>query len=299
MATETITVQAVINANINYFLEVSEGGTDVIYPGTATDKLRPLKSVIMPITDLRTCKDENFTLDTHGFQFVPHKTKEKTYDDQERIKTVVYDETAALLREVTGATRVVPFSHLIRKHLVDTAVEAAKKAAPTDIIPIMTPSLLCHIDQSYDGAKQVLEDNLPPAVAESLSKTRWGIINVWRPVGGPVKRDPLAVCDARSCAESDLRKVFAQLPSQGDGSTVSVGAGFEVFNVAHNPNHKWYYALTMTPDETLMIKCFDSKTDGRARRTPHTAFQTDRDEGPARQSIEVRCLVFWENDSAE
>ncbi|QGA21722.1 hypothetical protein EYB26_009433 [Talaromyces marneffei] len=299
MATDTVTMPAVIHANINYFLEISEGGTYVIYPGTAADKLRPLKSVVMPVTDLRTCTIDKFTLDTHGFQFVPHQASEKTYDDQARIKTTVYKETAAFLKEVTGATRVFPFSHLVRKHLVDTAVDAAKKAQLTDIIPIMTPSLLCHIDQSYDGARQVLDANLPTTEAESLSKTRWGIINVWRPIGSAVKRDPLAVCDAGSCTESDLRKVFAQLPSQGDGSKVSRGKGFEVFNVAHNPNHKWYYASSMTPDETLMIKCFDSKLDGRARRTPHTAFQTEFDEGPARQSIEVRCLVFWEDQSVE
>ena len=107
------------------------------------------------------------------------------------------------------------------------------------------------------------------------------------------------MCDARSCDESDLRKVYAQLPSRGDGSKVSKGKGFEVFNVAHNPSHKWYYASKMTPEETLMIKCFDSKKDGRARRTPHTAFQTEFDQGPPRQSIEVRCLVFWENESVE
>lgn len=122
---------------------------------------------------------------------------------------------------------------------------------------------------------------------------------MWRPIGGPILRDPLAVCDARSCDESDLRKVYAQLPSRGDGSKVSKGKGFEVFNVAHNPSHKWYYASKMTPEETLMIKCFDSKKDGRARRTPHTAFQTEFDQGPPRQSIEVRCLVFWENESVE
>jgi hypothetical protein len=132
-----------------------------------------------------------------------------------------------------------------------------------------------------------------------LAKTRWGIINVWRPTGGPILRDPLAVCDARSCDESDLRKVYAQLPSRGDRSQVSKGKGFEVFNVAHNPSHKWYYASKMTPEETLMIKCFDSKKDGRARRTPHTAFQTELDQGPPRQSIEVRCPVFWENESVE
>lgn len=100
MVTDTVTMPAVIHANINYFLEISEGGTYVIYPGTAADKLRPLKSVVMPVTDLRTCTIDKFTLDTHGFQFVPHQASEKTYDDQARIKTTVYKETAAFLKEV-------------------------------------------------------------------------------------------------------------------------------------------------------------------------------------------------------
>ena len=99
-AAQVASSPAVIDANLNYFLELSEGGTDIIHPGTATDKLRPLKSVSTPITDLRTCKDEEFTLDTHGFQFVPHQSVETTYDDPARIKSVVYDETAELLKKV-------------------------------------------------------------------------------------------------------------------------------------------------------------------------------------------------------
>jgi hypothetical protein len=99
MAAQVASPPAIVDANINYFLELSEGGTDVIYPGTATDKLRPLKPALMPITDLRTCGDE-FTLDTHGFQFVPHQSGETTYDDQARVKSVVYDETAELLKKV-------------------------------------------------------------------------------------------------------------------------------------------------------------------------------------------------------
>lgn len=69
----------------------------------------------------------------------------------------------------------------------------------------------------------------------------------------------------------------------------------ETWGVAANPSHRWYFASQMTPDEVLLIKCYDSKEDGRARRTPHSAFKTDLDEGPARESIEVRCLVFWED----
>ena len=45
----------------------------------------------------------------------------------------------------TGASSVIPFSHLVRNNLVETAVEVAKKADPNEIIPIMTPSLLVHV----------------------------------------------------------------------------------------------------------------------------------------------------------
>jgi hypothetical protein len=50
----------------------------------------------------------------------------------------------------------------------------------------------------------------------------------------------------------------------------------------------------MNVDEVLLLKCFDSKTDGRARFAPHGAFvdpTTPRDALP-RESIELRALVF-------
>lgn len=50
----------------------------------------------------------------------------------------------------------------------------------------------------------------------------------------------------------------------------------------------------------LLIKCFDSKLDGRARRVPHTAFVNEETQGErARESIEVRALVFYEDQVAE
>lgn len=50
----------------------------------------------------------------------------------------------------------------------------------------------------------------------------------------------------------------------------------------------------MTPDEALLLKCYDSATDGRTRFGPHTAFvdpTTPPDAAP-RESIELRALVF-------
>jgi len=86
-----------LHAYINYFLELHEGGTDVLYPGTAIDKLRPLKATLMPINDIRESHEE-FNLDTHGFAFVAHKCSEPKFDDRERITSVVYWEVAELIK---------------------------------------------------------------------------------------------------------------------------------------------------------------------------------------------------------
>jgi hypothetical protein len=63
--------------------------------------------------------------------------------------------------------------------------------------------------------------------------------------------------------------------------------------------HKWHYCSKLTPDEALVLKIFDSKEKEVARRSPHTAFVCNEDEGPERQNVEVRCLVFWENQSSD
>jgi hypothetical protein len=68
----------------------------------------------------------------------------------------------------------------------------------------------------------------------------------------------------------------------------------EIYTVRYNPAHRWYYVPKMTADEALLLKCYDSATDGRTRFGPHTAFidpTTPADAQP-RESIEVRTLVF-------
>ena len=68
----------------------------------------------------------------------------------------------------------------------------------------------------------------------------------------------------------------------------------ETYSVTYNPNHRWFYFPDMTPDEALLLKCYDSTTDGRTRFGPHTAFvdpTTPADAAP-RESIELRTLVF-------
>jgi len=95
---------------------------------------------------------------------------------------------------------------------------------------------------------------------------------------------PLALCDASSVAAADL--VPADLVY---GHRVG-----ETYAVTYNPGHRWFYARALKRSEALLLKCFDSLTDGRARFLPHTAF--DDPTAPAdmlpRESIEIRSLVF-------
>ena len=97
----------------------------------------------------------------------------------------------------------------------------------------------------------------------------------------------LGVADATSVPDSDLVPVQLIYPDR-------VG---ETYTVRPNPDHRWFYLSEQTPREVLLIKCFDSKVDGRARRVPHSAFVDEANEGESpRESIEVRALVFHPDD---
>lgn len=145
-----------------------------------------------------------------------------------------------------------------------------------------------HIDQSYSAAKSRVPHHLPED-ADALLKTRYQIINVWRPIK-PIFKDPLTVAEAHSVPESDLVPVALIYPDRRG----------ETLTVRPNKEHKWRYLHGQTPEEVLFIKCFDSKVDGRARRVPHTAFVNEEyKDAEIRESIEVRALVFHEDQDAE
>jgi hypothetical protein len=51
----------------------------------------------------------------------------------------------------------------------------------------------------------------------------------------------------------------------------------------------------MQRDEALLLKCYDSSVDGRARWTAHTAFDdpTSPPNPAPRESIEARTIAFF------
>ena len=95
-----------------------------------------------------------------------------------------------------------------------------------------------------------------------LLERRFAIVNVWRPIRGPLRDAPLALCDAQSVAPGDL--VAADLVYRD-----RIG---ENYLMRYRPGHRWFYVPEMRADEVLLLKCYDSAEDGRTRFVPHTAF---------------------------
>ncbi|KAF2431428.1 hypothetical protein EJ08DRAFT_670030 [Tothia fuscella] len=231
---------------------------------------RPAQPFEVTVTDISK-NIGDYNLDNHGFQIYAHESTEKDFSDDEKIKREYYPEVEQLLKDATGAKRILIFDHTIRRP--DTS----------GANPLRGPVRRVHIDQSYTASVGRVHHHLPDE-AEELLKSRFQIINVWRPIK-TIYKDPLAVASAPSVPESDLVPVGLHYPNRKG----------ETYTVKPNAAHKWFFKYGQRPDEVTLIKCFDSIDDGSvARRVPHTAFVNEAEENkPDRESIEVRTLVFY------
>jgi hypothetical protein len=213
-------------------------------------------------------RESEFTLDGNGFALVKAPTAAANFYDPEEVKRVYYPEVEQLLRDRLGASRVFIFDHNVRN------------ASQPGLAP---PSRQVHNDHTVSSAPRRVRDHLG-ADAEELLKHRFGIVNVWRPVRGPVLDSPLALCDAQSFTDDDL--IASDL--------VYAHVRGETSRVEYKPTHRWYYFSEMQTDEALLIRIHDSANDGRARLSFHTSFENPLTPGaPPRESIEVRALAFF------
>ncbi|HUA35060.1 MAG TPA: CmcJ/NvfI family oxidoreductase [Candidatus Binataceae bacterium] len=230
---------------------------------------------LVSIHDARAVIDQ-LSLEQQGFILRRHKTAVRNFFDEREVRAVYYPEVEQLLKEGTGAARAVAFEHDVR------SASKAERAATGARQPVK----FVHDDYTEKSAPERVRLYLPEE-AEALLKERYAVINVWRPIRGPVLDTPLAVCDAESIVAADL------IPTEE-------GVKHQVYRFDFNPNHRWYYFSAMTTNEVLLFKCFDSNKNSSARITAHSAFDLPATAAPApaRQSIEVRALVFFPHVAA-
>ncbi len=266
-----------VEAEVVYFARMSEKPRTLAYeppPGVPRSNIVEDRHIV-PIHDMRPVAD-GLSLDREGFALVHAPTAMRNYDDEEEVRRVCYPETERYVAAAMGADRVVIFDHTIRKRA--WGVEDRTPGIPRQ------PVTRIHGDYTEVSGPQRVRD-LMGEEAEDLLTRRFAIVNLWRPIRGPLRDAPLALCHAGTVADGDL--VTQDLVYRD-----RVG---EIYGLTWNPAHRWFYAPDMQRDEALLLKCYDSRKDGRARFMPHTSFV---DPGaPAdilpRESIELRTLVFF------
>lgn len=215
------------------------------------------------------------SLDREGFVLLRSPSAVADFYDPDEVKRVYFPEVERLLKQATGAEKVVIFDHTVRNTAPEKQSGRAVRGAASRV----------HNDYTEASAPQRVRDLLPPAEAEARLRRRYAEINVWRPIRGPVESTPLALCDARTVDPADLVRSELRYPDRTG----------EIYAVTYSPRHRWFYFPRMRADEAVLIKCFDSARDGRARISIHTAFDdptTPADAAP-RESIEVRAFLFF------
>lgn len=266
--------QAVVEAEMSYIVETGE---------------KPVSRSFGPDSPLHThtgiyeqhrVRIENgrrheggLSLDREGFRLVAHPTKVRDFYDDDEVRSVYYRELEDLVKRETGCVRVHIFDHTRRAGDEETRTTRNVKG----------PVRHVHNDYTDWSGPQRVRDMLPDE-AEDLLRRRVQVVQVWRAVRGPIMASPLGICDARSIAPGDLIATERLYPNRRG----------EIYHVAHNPAHRWFYFPEMTRDEALVFKCYDSRHDV-ARFTIHSAF-TDPNTpagAPPRESMEARLLCFF------
>lgn len=261
-----------VQTTLNFFQDPADGSKPHNYvekpPQGQPQRNFGSNEVEVTMNDIRG-RESEFYLDKDAFQAVKGiQSEEKDFTDDEHIKQVYYPEVVkTLLDNVPGAHKVTLFDHTIRRSNPD-----APRAPVTRV----------HVDQTARSTEWRVRLH-DPDEAEELLKGRYRIINVWRPLNGPVQASPLGFASAESTEDHDLVPVEHRYPHR-TGETAAV---------RHNKGQQFYYWSGMKNDESLFLKCFDSK-DGVGQRVPHTAFVDPRTPEGARgrESIEVRALVY-------
>ena len=221
---------------------------------------------------------DTFSLDREGFELKEFRDAFDRFDDDNAVRDQFYTPVAEFVRTTVGARRVIVFDHTIRSKINEqqqTAEHTTTQRAPVMIV---------HCDYTpVSGPLRVRQ--LLPDEADTLLERRVAFYNFWKPLKRRVEEKPLAMCDVTSASQDDMLKMVLRYRERTG----------EIFVMRHSSAHHWWYFPKMTPENVLLLKTYDSETDGRARFLGHSAFEDPNTppDAPVRESIEIRTIAFF------
>ncbi len=258
----------VVEAVINYIDPPAPvGGINFSERDKSTFSLIPHQVRIESARD----RPERFSLETTGFTWLTRPTACRDFSDPEQVERVYLAESAALVKEMTGAELVLVFGHVMR----DGALKGTRHA----------PVYNAHVDYDVPTIRAVARKLLPPEEHERRLSQRIVLVNTWRPLE-TVESSPLALCDSTSVAREDL--IYGPIANAAAGVPDAAG-----WNLAYNPAHRWFYVPRMQPEELYVFRLCDTDPD-RPQWAAHCSFDEPHQPPDARprRSIELRTLAF-------
>ncbi|OXG10868.1 hypothetical protein C367_06693 [Cryptococcus neoformans Ze90-1] len=262
-------------------------------------RLKPNEFIRVPMINLREELDKPVEKHSHpheqlkmrGYAVFKHESQFLDGIPSEEGTANYLEESAQLLQNIVGADRVIAWNSVCRKNTTDTDLKTVtKQQAPekgfistTRIQPIAATA---HVDQNADWGFKLCGK---AAGQDASTFKRVQIINLWRPLSGPVTNAPLAMLDPTTLSPADI-------------STHASMFGFG-HDLHYAPCQQWAYIRHQMPDEAILLKCYDSDQgkSGEVLYCGHSAAQVDHDEEGVpeemvrpRESIEVRLVAIWE-----
>ena len=256
------------------------------------------------------------TLERDGFSLVSGLPAARDVDvySPERVVAEIFPVVASAVARETGAARVLVFDHVVRNAERKAEFAASSggggglsrgwKPASAQAAAADEPKFLSgvihrmHNDYSMgagvERARTLLEPFADPARLRAALRGRVAIVNAWLPTR-VVEKDPLALCRFASVRPRDVAVTRFHYKTR-------VG---EVYRARSADEQQWVYFSAMKPPECLLFKTFDSAGGAAAggdvaRFALHGAFELPAaaPDAPARESIELRCLVLFDEGAA-
>lgn len=238
------------------------------------------------------------SLTRRGITFQRHLSNFHDYHDDAQVKVHYYPELISEAQRLTGADKAIVASNVKRR--VD-----APGSAETPKDGIRPGAFFVHGDFNDDLKDQLLAKMArgEPCIVgkgglelteEQLSAGRLVVLNFWKPMSpGPVRRTPVAVCDATSMSAKDMHDYAHDPQPPPQNYTLPLP---NILTIATTqPEHRWIYFPDMTREEWVVFKTYDSAGPQPSNGVGvHSAFNDPGTEldAPARESIEARVVCF-------
>lgn len=282
-------------ASLTFFKETTDGSSRAFWRKGPLDDESKRTNVSycvidnVPIYDLRA-NIVRLSLDVHGFQVINYPSACIGLErDVEMVNQMYLEETAQMVRMVTGAEFVTCYDLRYRENLSSkvrrelTVDDAGSYKTPD------SPAWQVHVDHTKSGGYLHVQRHLSSEqIATYLHSKDWRVrvINIWRPVSGQVGDAPLAFCDYSTIDEEDA--VPTDRPWNGIVAR-------EIYNLKYNPKQRWYWIRDQVSDEATLFVNWDSNpVQGGAEFCVHASFldSNANPNMPPRRSIEVRAIVI-------